>query len=358
MRKTLLSTFLLLLLVLTGCQNGQPKITGVIRDADTLTLYLERLDARKTVVLDSCRLRRSGKFAFTLPQKEYPELYRLRVGKEALTLVVDSTEHIQIETTKDSLSYTLSLTGSQHSLALTELRCALVSLPLDEYKQQASHLILQDPRSMVAYYALLTARNAQMVFDLTLPQDRKYFAAVATAWHTFYPNCERSKALYDLVLEVIQSERKAQSSAAWQDFLAQADNAFLDIVLPDENGVEQALSASLGKATLLVFSMTSMKGNTAYLFELRDLYNQYHGQGFEIYQVSADQDILLWSETAQNLPWTTVRGETGAHDKAFLTYNVSAVPTTFLFNAKGEIVGRDFSFEQLHGQIEKCLNGR
>ncbi len=354
MKNNLFIIGLLLGVALASCQR-EPRfeVSGMVEGADGQVLYLERLALEGTQVADSCLLKGDGTFRFRPSAKNNPELYRLRIGKRQLVLAVDSMETISLATPIEQLAYA-AVTGSVSTERLTALRRSIATQTPDEHKQLAREYILQDPRSLVAYYALFQQRDGEPVFDLYEEEDRTYYAAVATAWHTFLPENSRSKALYNLVTDVIKTERQLRNREIMQNFIEQSESAFLDIELPDETGETRRLSDLRGQVILLDFSAVGMQQGNAYIFELRELYNRYHNKGLEIYSVSADSNRLLWEESAQNLPWVTVRGEEGDMN-AFLLYNVQVVPTMFLFDRKGQIVNRYTGFENLPKDIEACL---
>lgn len=89
-----------------------------------------------------------------------------------------------------------------------------------------------------------------------------------------------------------------------------------------------------------------------YTFELRELYNKYHTKGLEIYQVSIDRNKILWESSVENIPWICVRDESGVFAR---NYNVLNLPTIFLINRKGDIVGRFFDFKEIDKEIQKLL---
>ncbi len=349
----------LVLAALVGCSKQERfTIEGNVSEAAGKMLYLDQMGVSKTVAIDSVRLKKDGHFRFKQARSQYPELYRLRLDKQILIVAIDSTEQLHVTAQADSLSFDAVVVGSDKTLQITELRKSLqeatTAEALTAHKQKASEVILRDPRSIVAYFALLQHKNGQFVFNLADKQDRVYFAAVATAWHAFMPDSEHAKKIYGIVDETIRNERKFEQAQAMQAFIEESDNAFLDITLPNENGKEQSLSTLRGKVLLVDFSMISMQQGKAYIFELRELYNKYHAQGFDIYQVSVDDDIRLWEESAVNLPWVTVHSDADSR-QCLRTYNVQAIPTHFLINKKGEVIGRDIPFDQLPKRIEECL---
>jgi len=92
-----------------------------------------------------------------------------------------------------------------------------------------------------------------------------------------------------------------------------------------------------------------------YTFALRELYKKYHSRGFEIYQISLDQNKQLWQQSTANIPWTCVRDVNGPNTKYTASYNLSEVPTTFLMDKKGNIISRSLGFDELKNAIEKLL---
>ncbi len=342
-------------LVLASCSTPSFHIEGHISGAEGKKLYLEQLALNNTAILDSLILPADGSFRFKQPSPEFTELYRLRLDKNMLVLAIDSTEHLRINVSADSLSVYIGVEGSEQTNHITALRNSLKESSLEEHKQYARRVILDDPRSIVAYYALFQQKAGKFVFDLYDKTDRPYFSAVATAWNAFMPDNPRSKAVYKLTLDAIQQERQEANREAMRQFIADSENSFLDFSLPDENGKIHYLSDLRGKVFVLEFSAIAMENSSAYIFALRDIYNKYNPRGLEIFSVSADTNKLLWEDSAENLPWITVRGENGMYEDAFVQYNVQQIPTLYLFNKQGEIVGRYTDFEALSKAIDSCL---
>lgn len=354
----MMNNFKFLLFPLLFCVACTPKfhISGDITGAEGQTIYLEQTSLTGNIVLDSAKVKSNGHFAFAAALPEYPDIYDLRIGGKKLIFAIDSVENnIQVSTTLDSLSVTGNIVGSETTLQIIELRNSLRSNDMDTHKTLAKNIIISNPRSMAAYYAIYQSQNGAYVFDVFEKADRPFYSAVATSFNAYMPDYYRTKALYTQVMNVLTAERQEKQAAAMREYIAQAENAFLDITLPDANDVPQTLSQYRGKIILLDFSLANASRSTQYIFSLRELYNKYHAQGLEIYSVSGDQVKLAWQETVANLPWTAVRGEKGMFEECFTTYNVTALPTLYLFNRKGEIVGRYDSFTELPHQIEKLL---
>ncbi len=324
-------------LVAASCTH-KTEIAGTLPEAAGQTLYLDQVGAQRTTTLDSLKVRNDGTYRFRFVPQDLPELYAVRTAGHKEYFVIDSLGINQPETDQ-----------------IAHFRASLLQNSVEDHKAAARDYIIRNPRTLAAYYALLQQKDGLFLFNPYEKTDRQCYAAVATAWSVFYPNNARTKVIYNLVNDIIQEERKLEQNARLQEFIANAENAFLDITLPNENGVERSLSDYRGDVILLDFSAAEMEQSQAYIFELRDLYDKYHARGLEIYQVSADTNPIAWEVTAENLPWTTVRSPHGAYASCFQLYNVQRIPTRFLLNRKGEIIARDLSFDALPAAIEKCL---
>ena len=343
-------------IVLVGCSK-QPTFTvsGTLTNAQDQTIYLEHTALLGTTLVDSCQIDTDGNFSIEAPAPTYPDFYRLRVGSRSLPLAIDSTEQVQVSASLDSLPYTLNINGSEVSAQMAQLRATARTATREVLREQTQKIILANPRSLVAYYALFLKQNGLPIWDMADPSDRRLYQAVATSYNLWMPEYDRTKALYNQVLEYMQAERSLRSQLAAQQLIEEAENAFLEITLSDAKGQTQPLSQYRGKVIVLDFSSTEMEQYVAYNFELRELYNQYHNKGLEIYSVSIDRNQLAWEDATENLPWTTVRAYENDAVQVLTQYNVQSLPTLFLFDREGNIQGRYTDFTALEADINKYL---
>ena len=352
MKKIILFVFALALI---GCQHTPTfTIEGEITHANGETLYLEHTGLVKTTALDSCVLDANGDFKLHAVAPEHPDFYRLRIASQSLPLAIDSTETIAITASRDSLSHTLAIEGSDNSLAIAQLRATARTASREQLREHAKTIIVTNPRSLAAYYAVFLKQGGQYIWNIFDAADRRMYQAVATSFNVWMPNYERSKALYAQVSDIIKAEREIQQQAAMRQLINNAENTVLDISLTDDNGITQSLTDLRGKLIVLDFSAIEMEQSQGYIFELRELYNRYHNRGVTIYSVSLDRNKLLWEDGVVNLPWTNVYAGEQAIE-VMTRYNVQSIPTLFLLDRKGNVQGRYTNFEQLDADIRKHL---
>ena len=340
-------------MLLSACSK-KFQVEGTLTGNPEAMVYLEHVGITNVEVLDSASLSKGGSFCFKAARPEYPDLYRLRSGASTILLAVDSIETIGV---KADLKKVLDaeFTGSPKSEAIRNLRRSLRDHSLEEHKKYATDEILADPLSIVAYYAVMQYKNGQPVFSLTNKEDLKYYRAVATSWQVLRPDCERTKVLCRQVVNQLTDDRVRANNEAVAAFIEANENAFLDINLPNENADSIALSSLRGKVILLDFCSTEIDNFGDYIFSLRDRYNAYHAKGLEIYQVYPDQNRLIWEDHVRELPWVKVRTQNGLADPVYRIYNVQTIPTMFLINRQGEVVGRYIGFGNINEGIESIL---
>ena len=380
MKKSLL--FFAIVALLASCgQKNNFKVSGKIENAAGKTIYFQHNGILETSTLDSVKLNAGGEFSFKAARPKYPDFYRLTLDNNAITFAIDSCERILINAKAVKFSTDYEISGSETSLQIQKLRKSVLSIQrkvniispkmtveeknakiaeiekdIEIHKEMARKLILQNPRSIAAYFAIYQQVNNMYLFSPFDKGDKPYCAAVATSFNVFMPEYVRSKNLYNRVLEAIKEDQAAKKAQNWSQILSnQAKGGYINIELPDKNNVNQKLSAFEGKVVLIDFTMYKIEQSADYIFALRELYDKYHSRGLEIYQVSLDDNEALWQQAIYNIPWTCVRDLNGANTKYVSLYNISEVPTSFLMDRSGSIVGRYRGLADIQKAIEKNL---
>ena len=127
------------------------------------------------------------------------------------------------------------------------------------------------------------------------------------------------------------------------------------IQLKDLKGNTRSLTDLKGKVVLIDFTVYNNAMSAAHNLALRELYNKYASQGFEIYQISLDGDEHFWKTSADNLPWVCVRDANGVYSSYISLYNVTNLPSIFLVNRNNELSARGENIKDLDEAIKKLL---
>jgi glutathione peroxidase-family protein len=128
-----------------------------------------------------------------------------------------------------------------------------------------------------------------------------------------------------------------------------------EIELPDVKGKVRTLGSLKGKVVLLDFTAYKTDWSPNYNLTMRQLYNKYSSQGFEIFQVSVDPDESFWVNAAVNLPWVCVYDENALNSNYLKLYNVQSIPAAFLIDREGNLVDRPEDQKSLDEKIAKLL---
>ena len=373
-------------LFLASCTEKKFHLSGNIDNANDSLLYFENMSLNGPVTVDSVKLGKDGSFSFDEKAPENPEFYRLRIANQIINIAVDSTENITVKASYPTMSSQYDVKGSSEcdkikELALMQMNLqaqinALINNPNIPYQAEGDSIqrllnaykntvklqyIYKEPMRAYAYYALFqtiyVGNQTALIFDpRSRKEDVQVFAAVATSWDTYYPGSERGKNLHNIAIEglknvrIIQAERNQTIDANKVN-----TSGIIEVALPDNKGNIRKLTSLKGKVVLLDFHAFASKGSTARIMMLRELYNKYHAQGLEIYQVSLDPDKHFWKESVSALPWICVHDENGANSAFAAQYNVQTIPTFFLIDRQNVLQKRDTQISNLDATIKSML---
>lgn len=382
MKKNIYFLLALLMVGLVACDNTPKfKVQGEVNGAQDKMLYLDLSGVTGVSVLDSVELGKDGSFSFSVNRPESPEFYRLRMEGKVVNFAVDSTETITIRTHADKFDTDYTIEGSENNLKIKELvllqadlqkevnqlaqnrdipagiaQDRLMSL-VDNYKNKVKReYIFAAPNTTYAYFALFQTMNGYMIFDpLASKEDVKCFAAVATSMNNTYPHADRSRNLYNMVIKGMKNTRAPRQETVEIDPNIVKEADIIDIQLKDLKGNVRTLTELKGKVILIDFTVYNHTLSAAHNLALRELYNKYHSQGLEIYQISLDADEHFWKTSADNLPWVCVRDANGAYSQYVSLYNVTDLPSAYLVGRDNVLNSRIEDIKELDAKIKSLL---
>lgn len=376
----------LMMLGAVSCSNKKFEVSGNITDAKDSLLYFENMSLNGAVVVDSTKLDADGNFSFAVDAPSAPEFYRLRIAGQIINVAADSTEHVTIKAAYPTMASQYEVSGSDECSKIKELAIGQMALQasinnivrntnlnddvmrdsirviLAQYKEGVkNNYIFKEPMKAYAYFALfqtiaLGYENVLVFNPCSNEDDVKVFAAVATSWDTYYPKAERGLNLHNIAIEGLKNIRimKAEQQQTVDPSKVEYTGV-IDIALPDNKGNIRKLSSLKGKVVMLDFHLFATKESTARIMQLRELYNKYHAQGFEIYQVSIDPDEHFWKTSVAALPWVCVHSDDGLNAAELGMYNVRDIPTYFLIDKNNVLQKRDVQIKDIDAEIKALL---
>jgi peroxiredoxin len=229
---------------------------------------------------------------------------------------------------------------------------------IDDYKNDVKiNYIFKEPMKAYSYFALFQTLGNWLIFNpRSNKDDIKVFAAVATSWDTYYPHAERGQNLHNIAIEGMKNIRIVESEQNQViDASKVTEAGVLDIALTDNKGQVRHLTELKGKVVILDFHVFALQDSPARILMLRELYNKYHAQGLEVYQVSLDSDEHFWKQQTAALPWFSVRDADGADSQYLRLYNVQTIPDFFIIDRGNNLVKRAAQIKDLDAEIRKLL---
>lgn len=347
---------LLISVFATSCGNDDFKIKGEIYGAENRSVVLAKSDFHgRWVAIDSARVSSSGAFSISRPAPAAPEIFRVEIDGRFIYVPIDSTETVTLTSSLDKFGTEFTLSGSQKAEALERFEKEVLTLPadanpdsLDSFKRDIYTKYMRDGQgSIVSYHILTKLIGNRPLFDPD--RDYRYFAAVANGFKQLRPDDPHTALLENTSI----SAMKRRNAGNGPKYTIQAEElTMIDIDLPDENGKNRKLSEFVGngKPTVVIFSVLTHPDSPALNLELSKLYSSM-GSNVNFYHVSLDPDQYSWRDAAKNLPWVTVFDPDGEYSKAAVKYNVSVLPTYFVYSADGELKARAMTVDDLRKEL-------
>jgi peroxiredoxin len=382
--KNILGVACIMAAMMTACDSS-PKfqVEGTVSDADGKMLYLEAMTLDGIQRIDSTRLKDDGSFRFSAPAPTNPEFYALCVDNQRINFSIDSTETVRFKAQLPTFSSSYTVEGSDNCEKIKEislLQSALQQQVIELEKNQSMYpgdivdsinalvnayktrmkndYIYKVPMKAYAYYAVCQSiTDLNSTYQLFNPSsnrdDVKCYATIATAWDGLYPNAKRTEQICNLAIQGMSNTAPAQPKYVNIDESKISEVSIIDVELPDINSKMRRLTDLKGKVVMLDFTVYSAKESAERTRRMRSLYEKYKNQGFEIYQVSLDDDTHFWKVACEKLPWICVHETDGS---AVNLYGVVNVPTFFLINRENELVKRSEQIAtSLEDEIKKLL---
>lgn len=380
-------TIIAIALAMNSCNNkGKFVIEGKIANAKDSVLFLENVGLDGVTSVDSVKLTEDGSFNFKQDANTAPEFYHLRIANQIINISIDSTETVSVNAAYPSMAYKYEVKGSENCSKIQELALHQMNLQaqvnnivnnpnlsvrasgdsivkvVEAYKNFVKmNYIYKEPNKSYSYFALFQTIFVGGTYNLIFnphasEDDVKVFAAVATSWDTFHPGAIRGENLHNIAIEGMKDSRILRARNEQMIQASKVDmSGVVDVVLQDNKGQTRSLTQLNGKVVLLDFCTFTDEGTPKRIMMMRELYNKYHAQGLEIFQVSLDGNEHFWKTQTAALPWVSVNDPAGAQSEYIKKYNLQSLPTFYLINKDSTPYKRDVQIKDLDAEIKALL---
>ena len=358
-----------------GCRNNDVEISGRFVGLNSKMVYLEEMTVTGQHIVDSVALDNNGGYRFKIENVgATPSLYNVVYSSERIPLLVSRGEKIELSSMGSALlNYTVR--GSKESELLRKFNKEFISGQLElnktilnyhsadeatrkqleqsyntiypDIKRKQISFIIENKESLASVYALYQRLPGEQYLS-SADSDLIYYRTVADAVTENYPT---SPFLLTLSNDIARMEARISLMNSIES------RTYPELKGVDMYGNEVALSSLEGKVILVDFWSAELGNSNAFNAELKEIYEEYKSKGFEVYQVSADTSKATWITAVQEqrLPWVSVCDFGGEASPMLRAYNVRKLPSNFLIDSKGEIVGKDLYSKALERKLAKIL---
>lgn len=370
------------IVLLNSCgEKSNFSITGNIEGGEGKILYLNELLVSSQKVMDSVKIDKKGNFKIK-SSTSIPTFYLLKLSEtKFITLLADSSDVIEITGTYDNFHKDYQVKGSAGSLLIKDLnqRFAEAKSNMDslsnlydsnkndkslekqladwdtEYLELAKNyttftetFVKEHPFSMANVVALYQKwDDGSFVI-----QNLHSMKVAASALTTMYPESNHAKSLYRNTIKIIQDQKSSELSS----FLESKAVNSPDIILPDPNGKEIALSSLRGKYVLLHFWSAKDRGSRMLNPVIVENYKIYKRKGLELYMVSVDDDKQAWTQAINEDGLNCINvGDMKGSIQATNNYNIRTLPSNYLLDKEGQILAKDLAGPALGQALKSVL---
>jgi peroxiredoxin len=217
-----------------------------------------------------------------------------------------------------------------------------------DIKRKQISFIIENKESLASVYALYQRLPGEQYLS-SADSDLIYYRTVADAVSKSYPT---SPYVLTISNEIARMEARISLINSIES------RTYPELKGKDMYGNEISLSSLEGNVILVDFWSAEVGNSNAFNAELKEIYAEYEAKGFRVYQVSVDTSKAKWITAVQEqrLPWISVCDFKGEMSPMLRAYNVRKLPSNYLIDRKGNIIGKDLYSSALERKLAKIFN--
>ncbi len=334
-------------------------------------MLLEEYGEKELTVVDTIEVQPSGEFTQQMVLTE-PGFYRLNLYGQQMVNLIIYQEDLTIEVDGNTPDGDVMVSGSQDMKNLTELNQLVqgfqkhVGALNQEFVQANStgdEAEMERIRSQfevenAKHKALLKQKVAEMgnslailqiVGNFNVEEDFEFLDQLGNTFANDPPDTKHTPRFLGYIDEVRKQAKNNES--------LQIGKVAPEINLPNPDGSMVPLSSLRGKVVLVDFWAQWCRPCRLENPNIVEAYQKFKDKGFEVYGVSLDRSKDKWLQGIQEdgLPWTHVSDLKYWQSEAARTYNINAIPASFLLDREGKIIAKNLRGPALHQKLKEVL---
>ncbi|GMQ34984.1 TlpA disulfide reductase family protein [Algoriphagus taiwanensis] len=344
--------------------DGKVQVSGKIGNAPEGMVILSQFTDSRPKVLDTLDVNAQGEFSYEL-EVNTPTFYELNLyGQRSVRLALldedvsvsynfnepsslviegskDSQEMLKIETLMEEYQLAVNqlneryyeAMGNNDTEAIKQIQTEALKLESDQAeKVKAMISSMGDSFAPLAAVGLLNPKN-----------DFPFIDELIAKLNDLYPGTSS-------IMQMKQQLDELRALSVGQPAP--------EIELPNPDGKLVKLSDLRGKYVLIDFWAAWCKPCRQENPNVVRLYNQYKDKGFEVFGVSLDRTKEDWVKAIaeDQLTWTQVSDLKYFNSVAAETYQIQAIPATYMIDPDGKIIAKDLRGPSLENKLAELFD--
>lgn len=346
-------------------------------------IRLQELKVTDDITVIDSAVVTGGKFELS-GEAEQPGLYQLIFEKENRYIMLSLDKgNIRITSDWQELRINSQEYNIEGSAASTSLRDYLkgvntylrnirtMSVVMDSVTAKGNDSLIDRARSeaktyttnlttFIERYSDTTAFLPNALFSIRMLNpgaEEPFIRAFVQSLPRRFPNAVQAKEFTDRFNLMMAQKGNGEAAGGPEAGDVLNGVAAPEIVSTTPEGKQVKLSSFRGKYVLVDFWASWCGPCRAENPNVVAAYNKYKNKNFTILGVSLDKDKAKWMEAIKkdNLTWTHVSDLKMWESVAARDYKVEAIPTNFLVDTAGKVIGRDLRGEALEAKLSSLL---
>jgi len=343
-------------------------VKGKIDGSDSIIFYLQKREAGKTITIDSA-LSQKGSFTLKGGAVEYPQLIQLVAGntRKRTSFYLENSV-ISITGQLDSL-YKANITGSQTQdeyMSFVDSNKPLSEEYSELYKEyQAASKAGSSEKIAELEKRADSIQNEMTNLQKSFVKDNpaSYVSPSILGSLSYEMEAEEIESMInglDTAIAALPQIQSLKERVAMLKTVSVGQKA-PDFIMNDVDGNPVALSSKIGPKLLLLDFWAAWCGPCRQENpNVVKIYKEFHKKGFDVFGVSLDQKKEDWVKAIADdkLTWTHVSDLQYWSNAAARLYAVNSIPSSFLLDETGTIIGRNLRGEDLNAKVTEVLGGK